>query len=182
MAEKKGKTGAEPPKDQLLEDVYRIFESYLRMCKMRRTPERYAVIDAVHQTDGIFTVDQIYNYIVGKMNFHLSLATTYNTLDLLEKSHLILRHQANWKGDPRLVHYEKCFVQDVHHNFVCKECGNTFRFADKSLMGAINRIKRAGFRPESYTLFVYGTCSRCHNRQVKAKKQESKTNKRNIEK
>ena len=38
------------------------------------------------------------------------------------------------------------------------------------------------FRPESYTLFVYGTCSRCHNRQVKAKKQESKTNKRNIEK
>ena len=84
MAEKKEKTGAEPPKDQLLEDVYRIFESYLRMCKMRRTPERYAVIDAVHQTDGIFTVDQIYNHIVGKMNFHLSLATTYNTLDLLE--------------------------------------------------------------------------------------------------
>ena len=52
----------------------------------------------------------------------------------------------------------------------------------EDLLSLLNRIKRAGFRPESYTLFVYGTCARCHNRQTKAKKQESKTNKRNIEK
>ena len=174
MAEKTEKAG-KSASDKLLDDAFHVFDNYLRMCKMRRTPERYAVIRAIHRTQGIFTIDQIYNRLIGEMNFHISLATIYNTLELLEKSHLVLRHQANWKGDPRLVHYEKCFSQDIRHNFVCKECGNTFRFTDKSLMGAINRIKRSGFRPESYTLFVYGTCSRCHNRQVKAEKQQVKT-------
>lgn len=160
--------------DRSIEKIHRVFENYLKTNHMRKTPERFAILDAIYLSEGIFTIEQIYSHVVNIKKFHISLSTTYNTFELLEKAHLIVRHQAEWKGDPRLMHYDRSFNQNIQHHFICKECGNTFEFADKSLMGAIARIKKAGFRPEAYSLFVYGTCARCHARKQKQLKIKSK--------
>lgn len=157
-----------------IEKIHRVFDNYLKTNHMRRTPERYAVLDAIYLSDGIFTIEQIYSHVVNEKKFHISLSTTYNTFELLEKAHLIVRHQAQWDGDPRLMHYDRSFNQSIQHHFICKECGNTFEFADKSLMGAISRIKKAGFHPEAYSLFVYGTCAKCYARKQKQQKHKLK--------
>ena len=153
--------------------IRRVFENYLKTNRMRKTPERFAVLESIYETQSIFTIEDIYRDVMDRKKFQISLSTIYNTMDIIEKAHLVVRHQVNWKGDPRLMHYEKSFGREMHHHFVCKECGDTFDIMDKSLIKAIGRQKKSGFHPETYSLFIYGTCAKCYIRNMKRRKFEN---------
>jgi Fur family ferric uptake transcriptional regulator len=157
-----------------IDTARRIFENYLKTNRMRKTPERFAVLESICETQAAFTVEDIYRDVMERKKFQISLSTIYNTMDIIEKAHLVVRHQVNWKGDPRLMHYQKCLSEDSRHHFVCKECGDTFDIADDALANAIEKQKKAGFHAENYVLFIYGTCARCYARKMKRKKNRDK--------
>jgi len=66
----------------------KILDQYLETNNYRRTPERYAILDAVFSIKGHFSLDQLNEYIKNQ-NFKVSRATLYNTLRLFIKLRLV---------------------------------------------------------------------------------------------
>ena len=59
--------------------------------------------------------------------YRVSLATVYNTLDLLLEAGLLIKHQ--FDGQP--AEYEKSIGTTIHNHAVCTICGHVKEFTDK---------------------------------------------------
>ena len=68
-----------------------VLDNYLEMNKHRKTPERYAILDAVYSLDGHFTLEDL-GAQLEKMHFPVSRATLYNTMHLFIELRLVVRH------------------------------------------------------------------------------------------
>ena len=66
---------------QAKEDVRQILTAYLETNNRRKTPERYAILDAVYSMRGHFTLDELSSYLVAH-NFRVSRATLYSAIKL----------------------------------------------------------------------------------------------------
>ena len=62
--------------------VRNILTNYLELNNQRKTPERYAILDAVYSMEGHFTLDELGDKLNGELRFPVSRATLYNTLKL----------------------------------------------------------------------------------------------------
>jgi len=137
------------------EKIKEIFTDFLKKNKHRKTPERYAILERIYKHDGHFNAEWLYKEM--QNDYRVSLATVYNTLELLQSSHLIIKHQFGQQE----AQYEKLFVDKGHHHLVCTDCGKVKEFSDKQIK-AIMRIKRfVYFEASHYSLYVYGLCSQC---------------------
>ena len=67
--------------DYSLDAVKDIFTKYLAEKKHRRTPERFAILERIYSYDGHFNAEILYKAM--KEEYRVSLATVYNTLELL---------------------------------------------------------------------------------------------------
>ena len=61
--------------------VKKIFIDYLMRCKLRKTPERFAILKEIYSINGHFDIDSLYN-IMKDNKYRVSRATLYNTIDL----------------------------------------------------------------------------------------------------
>jgi Fur family ferric uptake transcriptional regulator len=125
--------------------------------KSRATPERYAVLDVVLQTQGHFDAEGLY-YRLKSNGAKVSKATVYNTLDILQECGLVTKYRFTDK----LSRYEKAFGKPHHHHLVCLECGDIVEFVNDRL----NRLQdevcgEKGFAPNSSSIQIFGTCSKC---------------------
>ncbi len=74
------------------QSAHAIFTRYLHSKKMRKTPERFAILDRVAATDEHFSIEDFYDGIESK-GFHVSRATIYNTIQLLVDCGLVRCHR-----------------------------------------------------------------------------------------
>ena len=81
-------------KDSVKAAVEQILDSYLEVNNHRKTPERYAILDAVYSTDGHFTLDELGEKLATEYKFPVSRATLYNTLNLFMELRLVIRRSA----------------------------------------------------------------------------------------
>lgn len=136
-------------------------DKYLEQRKMRKTPERIAILNRLLTFQAHFTIDQLMQ-AMEQENFHVSLATLYNTVDLLLEAGLVRRHV--FEG--MLVQYEKAGVAP-HSHLICTTCGKIKEVRDNNFVAYMNAKKYTAFNTDHYSLYVYGTCSTCARRQKK---------------
>ena len=69
-------------KESVISAVERLLDNYLEMNNHRKTPERYSILRAVYSIHGHFTIDELKARLDKEMDFPVSRATLYNTLNL----------------------------------------------------------------------------------------------------
>ena len=105
-------------KESVISAVERILDNYLEMNNHRKTLERYTILRAVYSTHGHFTLEELSDKLVQNMNFHVSRATLYNTLNLFMALRLVIRHR--FQGSTK---YEACYDNNSHCHQICTMCG-----------------------------------------------------------
>ena len=144
--------------------VERILDSYLEMNNHRKTPERYAILRAVYETDGHFTLDELGEKLVKEYKFLVSRATLYNTLNLFLELRLVIRHR--FHGSTK---YEACYDNNSHSHQICTVCGKVTEIDSPEISEVINELRLKRFRKDGYTLYIYGICSNCQARITRQK-------------
>jgi Fur family ferric uptake transcriptional regulator len=150
------------------ETVKQMFTEYLRIHKHRKTPERFAILDAIYSIDGHFDIDKLYAMMADEEKFRVSRATLYNTLVLLLDAKLVIKHMFG-----SCSQYEKSYNMETHHHQICTECGKVTEMHSDELQTAIANTKMTRFQMSHYSLYIYGTCAKCAARKRRQLKNKS---------
>lgn len=143
-------------KDELKVKAKTILDQYLEVNNHRRTPERYAILNAVVDMSGHFTLEELGSKLSDEMRFPVSRATLYNTLNLFVKLRIVIRHHL-----ASTTTYEYCQPGGCNVHQVCSNCGKVTELMSKDVDDAIGNLHLKRFRRESYAVYVYGICSTC---------------------
>ena len=155
-------------KDSVKTAVERILDSYLEMNNHRKTPERYAILRAVYNIDGHFTLEELGEKLAVEYRFPVSRATLYNTLNLFMELRLVIRHR--FQGSTK---YEACYDNDSHCHQMCTVCGKVTEVRSQEITDAINALHLKRFRKDGFTLYIYGICSVCQAKLTRQKKHKT---------
>lgn len=146
--------------------IMQIFTEYLKVNKMRRTPERYAILKAIYSIEGSFDIESLLKSMENE-RFRVSRATIYNTISLLINANLVTHHQFG-----TVSKYEKCYNSGKSH-LVCTNCHKIVEINNINLIETLTtNIKK--FHLTHYSLYVYGLCNKCHQA---AKRRKSRVKK-----
>lgn len=137
---------------------------YMIQHKLRKTPERYAILEKVMDMDSHFLIDTLYSALESD-GYHVSRATVYNTMELLVEAGLVRRHIFGTK----IAQYEKIVGPTNHHHLVCSHCGRVRDIKDSALDALIASRHFTRFQPAYVDLSIYGICSKCQQKKRKSK-------------
>ena len=152
-------------KESVISAVERLLDNYLEMNNHRKTPERYSILRAIYSINGHFTLDELKARLAKEMDFPVSRATLYNTLNLFMSLRLVIRHR--FQGSTK---YEACYDNQSHCHQICSVCGKVTEIKSPELIAAVEGINLKRFRKDGFTLYIYGICSACQLKMAKRKK------------
>ena len=142
--------------ENIKEKVKQLLTEYLQTNGHRKTPERFAILDAIYSINGHFDMEGLCNYMEKYGEFRVSRATLYNTIILLLDANLVIKHQFGNSSQ-----YEKAYKNVTHHHLICTDCGSVTEFFDEGLNQAVAGTKLKKFTASHYSLCIYGVCSKC---------------------
>ncbi len=142
-------------KDIVKEKVRGVLSTYLQTNNHRKTSERFAILDAVYDMVGHFSLEDL-DKTLEKRNFRVSRATLYNTMKLFIELRLVVRHRFIGR-----TKYEACYNNDNHIHQICTMCCNVTEIESDAITNLINDIRLQRFKKDGFTLYIYGICSRC---------------------
>lgn len=154
---------------KLKQQVKDEFMEYLTLHKHRKTPERFAILDHIYSSRGHFDMESLYNSMV-EVNFRVSRATLYNTIQLLLDCGLVVKHQFG----ANISKYERAYGNENHDHLICTSCGEV-REMTGDLLTPVQLKKIRKFKVSYYSTYIYGICSKCvHARRMEMKRLEKK--------
>lgn len=166
---KKATTGtspeAETPRD--------ILTRYMQQQEMRKTPERYAILDVVMQMKGHNSADQILAMM--PESFHVSRGTMYSTLALLVECGLLFNHQMEGA-----TLYESAYRVSNHHHYICTGCHKIWDLKDSSLEEVASKVRTPKFKKLRCSTYIYGLCNICQAKLARLKKKMEKEKEANM--
>ncbi len=163
-------SGVNLNREEHIEEVKNIFSAYLERKNLRKTTERYTILEEIYKRDDHFEAESLFNFFK-KKKFNISRATVYNTLELLVSCDLIKKHQFGKNH----AQYEKSYGYKQHDHIICVDCKKVVEFCDpriqniKSMMGEL-----LNFKITHHSLNMYGICGSCQKiREMEATKKEN---------
>lgn len=133
-------------------EVLKIFSAYLEKNSLRKTPERFTILEEIYRRTDHFNAEDLFIHMKSK-SYRVSRATVYNTLELLEACDLVKKHQFGRNQ----AQYEKSYGFKQHDHAICLETGDVFEFCDPR----IQQIKATfeelfNFKVTHHSLNFYG--------------------------
>lgn len=139
---------------------------YLKSRHLRRTPERFAILDKVCEMSKHFSIDTLYRAVEAD-GYHVSRATIYNTMDLLTQAGIVHIHR--FDGDA--ARYERVMGKaDNHLHLICRQCGKIKEVKDPELARFISTRNYSTFHPAFFDLYIHGICGACSRRRRRTAK------------
>lgn len=139
---------------ETISEVKQIFSAHLEKHGLRRTPERFAILEEIYKRSDHFDAEALYIHMKTQ-HYRVSRATVYNTLELLVSCDLVKKHQFG----KNLAQYEKSYGFKQHDHLICIDCGEVKEFCDprvqqiKDIMGDMLH-----FNITHHSLNLYGHC------------------------
>ena len=135
----------------ILDEVKKILNKHLEIKGLRKTPERYAIIDEIYSFNKHFSADELYSKMINK-KYRVSRATIYNTLDLLVSIELVTRHV--FKDNIALFEKSFGFRQ---HDHVILDNDEIIEFCDPRIQSIKNTVEEMfNVKIKSHSLYFFG--------------------------
>lgn len=144
-----------------------ILTRFMKEQEMRKTPERYAILDVVMNMKGHNSADQILEMMPN--NFHVSRGSIYNTLHLLVECGLVFTHQIEG-----VTLYEKAYGITPHHHYICTGCNKIWDLYDSQIEQVASKVRTPKFKKIRCTTYIYGLCNICMAKLARMKKKMEK--------
>ena len=134
------------------EPVCAIFRRYLHEQKLKFTPERAMMLDAVLRKEGLFEPEQLVDDLK-KLGHRVSRATVYRTLAHLQDAGIL--KQVFF--DNRQSYYEVIAGRQTYDYLICVATGRVVEFSSDKLRKLRDEIcQEHGFSPLSHQFHIFG--------------------------
>lgn len=147
----------------LFERSQALLDAFLFQQKMRKTIERYKILECVVQQTKPFDAQTIFQEMKNG-SFAVSSATVFSALDVFAQAGILVRLPIT--SSMHYIMTEKCQEYSL---LWCRICGKITLYRQRKLLSSLKKSKPPRFKNDHPIVFFYGVCAVCRNAQNRHK-------------